>query len=165
MPVQRQKRRAKKGCESNRRRRTAITVAITRQYKSRQVRIRPLRELVRFVLHAEGVNKARISVALVDDETLQRLHGEFLGDDRPSDVMSFRLDEQRGPTEIEVVISLERAEQEGPRHGLSAEQETWLYLIHALLHQCGYDDRHPADRSTMWRRQQELLEQFCQRKL
>ncbi len=140
-----------------------FTVVITAQYRSPHVRIRPLRQLVRFVLAAERVSEARVGVALVDDRTLQRLHRQFLGDERPSDVMSFRLSEPSEPIEIEVVISVQRAEREGPQHGLSAEQETWLYLIHGLLHQCGYGDHRQADRKRMWQRQEELLDQFCQR--
>jgi len=151
--------RSRKEREGRTRQRTGITVPIAVEYRSRLVRVRPLRRLARMVLEAEGRTKAKVSIALVDDATLARLHKQFLGDERPSDVMSFLLSGPE-PLEAEVVISVERAERVGPQHGNTAERETWLYLIHGLLHLCGYDDHRPADRKRMWQRQEELLKQF-----
>ena len=58
-----------------------------------------------------------LTIALVDDAHLARLHGQFLGDESPTDVMAFPLDEGEG----EVVVSVEAAEREAARLGCAAE--------------------------------------------
>ena len=53
--------------------------------------------------------------------------------------------------------NVEMAVREGPRHGLLPEQEVKLYLVHGLLHLCGYDDHSAADSRRMRRRQAAIL--------
>ena len=55
-----------------------------------------LREAVVRVLTDERVPSATISLALVDDAEIQRINREFLGHDFPTDVISFRLNEDEG---------------------------------------------------------------------
>src|SRR5205823_5012385 len=44
--------------------------------------------------------------------------------------------------------------------GLPLEREVLLYVVHGILHLCGYDDRRPRDRKVMHARQEELLDHF-----
>ena len=60
-----------------------------------------LRDAVLRVLTEERVHSATISLALVDDAEIHRVNREFLGHDYPTDVISFRLNED-GRTESEV---------------------------------------------------------------
>ena len=53
-----------------------------------------LRDAVVRVLTEERVHSASISLALVDDAEIHRVNREFLGHDYPTDVISFRLDEE-----------------------------------------------------------------------
>jgi probable rRNA maturation factor len=56
-----------------------------------------------------------------------------------------------------IVVSVETAMNEAPRHGNSVPIEIMLYAIHGVLHLCGYDDRTPRHAQRMRRRQTELL--------
>jgi probable rRNA maturation factor len=142
-----------------------------------------VRKVMRTVLAAERVAAAQISVALADDATVRRVNRDFLGHDYDTDVLSFlfessamtpsrqpkkpgvseRVPEPRGAgrrIDGEVLVSAEMAVEMADRFGWSARDELTLYLVHGLLHLCGYDDLSPAERRLMRQREREILAQL-----
>jgi len=110
------------------------------------------------VLRAENRTNASISIALVDNATIRALNQKHLGHDWPTDVISFPLS---GPLESvlagELVVSTEMAVVAAAELGLEPGDELCLYVVHGLLHLCGYDDRDQAHALIMHQRQEELL--------
>lgn len=94
----------------------------------------------------------KVSVLLTGEAEIARLHGEFLGDPIPTDVLSFPMDDG-----VDVVVSVERARREARARGHTIKAELALYLVHGLLHVCGYDDRKEADRARMRKAEQDVL--------
>lgn len=99
-----------------------------------------LRELVESVLRAEGVDAATISVALVDDAAIHRVNRDYLAHDCPTDVVSFVLSDDDEPLAGELVVSAETAARVAAELGAEPWNELALYVVHGLLHVCGYDD-------------------------
>ena len=58
----------------------------------------------------------------------------------------------------ELVVSAEMAVTTAREMGSEPRRELALYLVHGLLHLCGYDDSNEADAAAMNGRQSELLE-------
>jgi probable rRNA maturation factor len=134
-----------------------------------------LKQAICRVLSEEGVKEARISVAIVGDSQIHDVNRQFLGHDYPTDVISFRLDTQTADEPVldeeyssdsthssptfdgELVVSFETAAREASSHGWSPEAEMLLYVVHGLLHLCGYDDLTDEARPVMRRRERELL--------
>lgn len=85
-----------------------------------------------------------VSLLLTDDEEIARLHGEYLDDPTPTDVMSFELD-----GDAEIVVSVETARRTARQHGHSMRAECALYIVHGILHTVGFDDIDAADRRRM----------------
>ncbi len=87
-------------------------------------------------LAAAGVNEGHVAIALVSEEEIGRLNREHRGHDRPTDVLSFPVDEAgpaAGPRELgDVVICAEHTED-------LAEA-----VVHGVLHLCGYDHERDA---------------------
>ena len=123
-----------------------------------------LRSLARHVFRAEGVAEATLSVALVDDRTIHDLNRRFLRHDWPTDVVTFPLSEADQPLHGEVVVGAEYALSQAAEHGWPATHEAALYLVHGILHLCGWDDRAAADRHAMHARQDRLLSEFLARR-
>lgn len=98
-----------------------------------------------------------VDVVLVDDRTLAGLHGRFLDDPSPTDVMAFDLGPPELPDavtdlvepEAEIYASVERARAVAAERGIPTAQELLLYLVHGALHLCGFDDREPQERARM----------------
>lgn len=90
-----------------------------------------------------------IEVSLISDEAIAGIHGEFMDDPTPTDVITFH--------HGEILVSVETAGREGPGHGNVAEEETLLYIIHGLLHLNGHTDLKEPDRTVMHRLQEQIL--------
>jgi len=117
-----------------------------------------LARLVRAVLASEGVAAASVSIAVVDDPTIRTVNRRHLAHDWPTDVISFPLS---GPGEEalagELVVSAEMAATTARQTGVPAWDELALYVVHGLLHLCGYDDSAADARDAMRRREAEIL--------
>ncbi len=131
-----------------------IRVAIANRQELVELDRPRLRDLVRRVLAGEGVDGAEISLAFVDDAAIRRLNKRFLDHDQPTDVISFPLSEPgSSPLVGELVISTETARRAARRLRQRVERELSLYVIHGLLHLCGYDDQGAKDRRRMRQRE------------
>ena len=110
------------------------------------------------MLAGEGVHRATISVALVDDAAIHALNRRFLDHDWPTDVITFPLSEGDEPVLAgELVVSAETAAATARAAGVAPWHELALYLVHGLLHLLGYDDSADDDRHAMRRREDEVL--------
>jgi probable rRNA maturation factor len=70
---------------------------------------------------------------------------------------------RRGRSKViegEIVMSAETAAGNAARFGNSPHDELALYLVHGLLHLCGYDDLTPKEKRLMRRREAEALARF-----
>jgi probable rRNA maturation factor len=120
-----------------------------------------MREAVRAVLEGENVSDAEISLAFVDNPTIHRLNQRYLQHDEPTDVLSFPLSEPNARRLAgELVIGVEVAAEQAANRGHDVQAELILYVIHGLLHLCGYDDHDDADRDTMRERERHYLRQL-----
>ena len=116
------------------------------------------RAVVRAVLDGEGVKDAEISLAFVDNPTIHRLNKRFLDHDEPTDVLSFPLSDPNTRKLMgELVIGAEVARDQAAVRGHDVQAELALYVIHGLLHLCGYDDHTEADAQAMRERERHYL--------
>ncbi|MEO7319326.1 MAG: rRNA maturation RNase YbeY, partial [Chthoniobacteraceae bacterium] len=92
-----------------------------------------------------------ISVAIVSDRTMARLHVDFMGIPGPTDVLTF----QHG----EIVMSAQTAAFYAAEHGHRVEQELALYTIHGLLHLNGFNDATSHDAARMQKVQTRVLKE------
>lgn len=110
------------------------------------------------VLTAEDAEDAEISIALLSDPSISAIHRDHLGDDSPTDVITFPLREPGRPLVGDVYIGVQQAERQAAEEGIDPEEELLRLVIHATLHLLGWD--HPGeerDASPMYRRQEEFL--------
>jgi probable rRNA maturation factor len=120
-----------------------------------------VREVVRAVLAGEGVADYELSLAFVDNPTIHRLNQRYLRHDEPTDVLSFPLsDPSAAKLSGELVIGAEVAQAQAAERGHDVQAELALYVIHGLLHLCGYDDHNPADAAAMRDRERHYLREL-----
>src|SRR5262245_6007444 len=107
---------------------------------------RRMREVGRAVLAGEDIKDYEISLAFVDNNTIHRLNKRYLNHDEPTDVLSFPLSAPDAKKlSGELVIGAEVAQREAAERGHDVQAELALYVIHGLLHLCGYDDKTDDD--------------------
>lgn len=100
-----------------------------------------------------------LSVALVGDEHMARLHKHFLNIDGPTDVLTFELDHDKKRRCIggEVIVCVPEAERRAAELQIDPANELLLYSLHGLLHLSGYDDTTPARYQAMHEREDAIL--------
>jgi probable rRNA maturation factor len=106
-----------------------------------------------------GSGVSELSVALVGDATMGRLHERFMGVSGPTDVLTFPLEMGRRGRAVagEAVICVGEARRNARRYGIPVRNEVLLYALHALLHLEGMDDRTEAGFRKMHRMEDRLL--------
>jgi probable rRNA maturation factor len=135
-----------------------IEVEISDTQSHLAVDVSSLESVVRRTLTSEGIDRASISIALVDDATIRAINRRHLSHDWPTDVISFVLSEPDDPVLAgELVVSAEMAASTARDVGVDPRSELALYLVHGLLHLCGLDDQTLEDADVMRRREGEIL--------
>jgi probable rRNA maturation factor len=120
-----------------------------------------LRETVRAVLEGEGIEDAEVSLAFVDNDTIHKLNKRYLDHDEPTDVLSFPLSEANARTLAgELVIGVEVAQAQAAERKHDVQAELGLYVIHGLLHLCGFDDKSEQAMAEMRLRERHYLKQL-----
>lgn len=115
---------------------------------------------------SEGPEEAEVSLMLVDDQRIHALNLEYRGVDRPTDVLSFALqDEMEEEPEIDeeddmlgdIVISVERARDQAEEYGHSFEREIVYLAVHGTLHLLGFDHEEEQDKQEMRSKEEEIM--------
>ena len=121
-----------------------------------------LREVARTVLEGEQIADYEISLAFVDNPTIHVLNKRYLDHDEPTDVLSFPLSEPSAKKLAgELVIGAEVARDQAQARGHDVQAELALYVIHGLLHLCGYDDKDDRDAQEMRTRERHYLQSLA----
>ena len=109
---------------------------------------------------------AEVSVTFTDNENIRALNLEYRSVDRPTDVLSFPTEDDM-PSDGEnivlgdIVISLEKAEEQAREYGHSFEREAAFLTVHSTLHLLGYDhETSEKDEADMFDRQKKILEEM-----
>ena len=104
-----------------------------------------------------------MSVLLCNNEVIHQLNKEYRGIDRPTDVLSFALNEgDEIDVEVEthligdLIISLERTAEQAEEYGHPFERELAYLTVHGCLHILGYDHMTDEDKAEM-RREEEFV--------
>ena len=109
-----------------------------------------------FSLHRHN-SSGLLSIAFLSRSSHSKIHGKFLNDFRPTDVITFPADIMEGSAG-EICVSVEQAIDESKKRNVSLAEELSLYLIHGWLHLVGFDDKELVDRTIMRREESKAME-------
>ena len=136
---------------------------------SRRMPTASLRKAAQRLLREEGPPRAEVSVLLTDDATVHAMNRDYRGYDRPTDVLSFALNDPMPdappmpslpghPALLgDVIISVDTAERQANALGISLENELALLTVHGILHLLGYEDETESGAAQMRVREQAIL--------
>jgi probable rRNA maturation factor len=119
-----------------------------------------LRQAVEAIFRESLIERATLSIAIVDDPTIHRLNRQYLDHDYPTDVLSFLLERDERGLEGEVIVSVDTAARRAVEFGWSTADELLLYVIHGTLHLVGYDDQTESTRAEMRAAERRMLTIF-----
>lgn len=127
--------------------------------------LKPLLEYARKKENLEDT-ELEFSVIIVDNERIHEINKQYRGIDRPTDVISFALEDNE---EIsldnyrilgDIYISIDKVKEQAREYGHSEKRELAFLTIHGFLHLLGYDHMKPEEEKIMFAKQEEILNGF-----
>lgn len=140
-----------------------MEIEVRTQSKKFRYPVQPLRRAAARMLRILGKERASLSILLTEDRLIRRLNRDYLGHDRPTDVLAFPYGEgMKGglPLLGDLVISVETAYRQAHEHGTTLDYEIHLYLCHGILHLLGYRDKKKRERHIMGQKQEQVLKRI-----
>lgn len=117
-----------------------------------------------------------MSITFMDDEAIHVINRDYRQVDRPTDVISFALEEEgedeppiifseeedfQLPRNLgDIMISLDRTKAQAEEYGHSFQRELGFLALHGFLHLNGYDHMELADEKVMFGLQKEILDDY-----
>lgn len=128
--------------------------------------------LVHAAMEEDVEEPSELSVTFLTNDEIQAINREWRGKDTATDVISFAFDEM-GEDEMDfmldedeprllgdLLISVERCQEQAADYGHSFERELGFLAIHGFLHLLGYDHMTPEEEAEMTARQEQVLAHF-----
>ncbi len=131
-----------------------MAIRIINHQKKIGLDLKRTKQSVSKVLKEAGVPAGEVNVLFTDDEGIREYNRDYLHRDRPTNVISFSLEEGQG----DIVISVETALRDSEAGGLTLEQELDFLMIHGILHLLGYDHvKSKMEAARMKKKERELF--------
>ena len=143
-----------------------MPVRIRTEAKGRvPIPLNALRRSAETLLRLAGHGGSELSILLVADQGMRELNRHYRGKDRPTNVLSFPMQEGREPPDGvllgDIVISADTASREALAMRIPLPRRLNWLLVHGLVHLLGYDHERSAEEATqMASREQGLLDQL-----
>lgn len=132
-----------------------LSVSVANQQEALELDYSRIKTVARAVLNGEGLTDAKVTLAFMNDAAIHALNKRFLEHDEPTDVITFPYSQK--PLHGDLAISTETAKAAAAERGHTASEELLLYVIHGVLHLCGYDDTSEKKRKIMREREQHYV--------
>ena len=128
--------------------------------------IEKINDFLNFVVKKENLDNCLFNVILVDNKYIHQLNKEYRGIDKETDVISFALEDNIDEIKLDfrvlgdIYISVDKARKQAKEFGHSFLRELSFLTIHGLLHLLGYDHMTKEEEKIMFKKQDELLNEF-----
>ena len=117
-----------------------------------------------------------MSVTLMDNEHIHEINKKYRGVDKPTDVISFAIEED-DPDEVpiilpedeefdiaknigDIMVSMDKVKEQAEYLGHSEDRELGFLVVHGFLHLNGYDHMKEEDEKEMFGLQREILDSY-----
>ena len=125
-----------------------------------------LDKVIAKTLETENVTGAVFSIIFVTLEEINELNRQYRGIDRPTDVISFAL-EDSADFEVtglrvlgDIYICIDRMKEQALEYRHSQIRELSFLTCHGLLHLLGYDHMKPDEEKVMFGKQDKILDEL-----
>lgn len=125
-----------------------------------------LYDVVKAVLDNEGLSMDyEVSITFVDKDEIHKLNREYRKVDRPTDVLSFPMNEEffiEGVDSMlgDIIICMDIAKDQAKEYGHSLDREIMYLTCHSMLHLLGYDHIEEDDKKIMRGKEKEVMKKL-----
>ena len=126
-----------------------------------------LEPLLTYGLEVENVDNLEFNVIIINNEEIHKINKEYRGIDRPTDVISFALEDYKDIKYEndyrvlgDIYISIDKVREQAKEYGHSEKRELAFLAVHGLLHLLGYDHMEKEDEKVMFSKQELILDGY-----
>lgn len=112
-------------------------------------------------------DKVYINIILTNPENIKKINNKYRNIDKETDVLSFPMFEKEEIQSLQdiayeevlgdIVISIQRVEEQAKEYGHSFEREFSYMLVHGFYHLIGYDHMEEEDKVQMRAKEENIL--------
>lgn len=141
-------------------------IEIFNEYKEQIPEIKEIKKLINYACKYKKLKNVEFNIIFVDNDYIHKLNKEYRGIDRPTDVITFALEDGcevdlNMPRLLgDIYISIDKAREQSLEYGHSFLREISFLAIHGFLHLLGYDHMKKEDEIVMFKEQEEILNGF-----
>lgn len=146
---------------------SASAIEFANRQHTKRLNLRLLKQVTIAALgELPGVAGWNLTFHLVGAKKMAAINETHLNHTGPTDVITFDYTENttRNPQHFlhgEIFICVPVAITQAREFQTSWQSEVVRYIVHALLHLCGYDDLHPATRRVMKREENRIVQKLA----
>ena len=127
-----------------------------------------IEKLMDYACNYMKLDNVTFNIIIVDNEKIHEINREYRGIDRPTDVISFALEDEKdmvldseaGRILGDIYISLDKCIEQASEYGHSFLRELAFLSVHGFLHLQGYDHMVKEDEEVMFKLQDEILDSY-----
>jgi len=125
--------------------------------------LKDLEKVIDKAIEIEKIDNIEFNIIIVDNEKIHEINREYRHIDKPTDVISFALEDDESFPGLEtrvlgdIYISLDKVYEQSEAYGHSFFRELAFLTVHGLLHLLGYDHMELEDEKEMFSRQELIL--------
>lgn len=126
-----------------------------------------LEPLLTYAWEVENVDNLEFNVIIINNEEIHKINKEYRGIDRPTDVISFALEDYKDIKYEndyrvlgDIYISIDKVKEQAKEYGHSEKRELAFLAVHGLLHLLGYDHMEKEDEKVMFSKQELILDGY-----
>lgn len=125
-----------------------------------------VRKVVKHTLKKMEAEKSEVNIIFVGLEEIHEINKTYRNVDRPTDVISFALEDTDDVTVYEervlgdIYICLDKVHEQAKEYGHTEIREMAFLIVHGLLHLLGYDHMIKEEEKIMFGLQEEILNEM-----
>ena len=124
-----------------------------------------LNEYVNYLFNYMNIKDSVMSIIIVDNEKIHEINKQYRNIDRPTDVISFALEENETIDEPfktlgDIYISIDKVYEQAKEYNHSVKRELFFLVTHGFLHLLGYDHMTKEDEEEMFTLQEKILDSY-----
>lgn len=141
-------------------------IEIFNEYGKEINELKLLSDFINYAADKLELKNVMFNVIMVDNESIHKINKEYRNIDRPTDVITFALEDNKlidipnGRVLGDVYISYDKVISQAKEYGHSKEREICFLGVHGLLHLLGYDHMNKEEEKEMFNLQKELLNSY-----
>ena len=125
--------------------------------------LKEIEKLMDYACDYMKLDNVTFNIIIVDNEKIHEINREYRGIDRPTDVISFALEDNKDFVDVghrvlgDIYISIDKAKEQAIEYGHDLRREICFLAVHGFLHLLGYDHMKEEDEKVMFSLQEEIL--------